>query len=243
MIKVPRTIVPSFFTIGNMFIGFMAVIYAVRTDNVVLSSWLILLCAFLDTMDGRVARFIKSSSRFGVEYDSLADVISFGMAPSVLIYLFFFYQWGNVGLFISFFPLLFASIRLARFNVELEGFEKTAFTGLPSPAAAITIASYLIFVNTYFPGQQFPRILLIVTVLVSVLMVSTIRYEVMPKLTIRGTFVQKVVFVLMILVVISLLIEPNALLLPYALLYVLSGLLRFLFRLSQGKRLGGQVRN
>lgn len=90
MIKVPRTIVPSFFTIANMFIGFMAVIYAVRKENVVLSSWLILLCAFLDTMDGRVARFTGTSSRFGVEYDSLADVVSFGMAPSVLIYLFFF---------------------------------------------------------------------------------------------------------------------------------------------------------
>ena len=240
MIKVPRTIVPSFFTIANMFIGFMAVIYAVRKENVVLSSWLILLCAFLDTMDGRVARFTGASSRFGVEYDSLADVVSFGMAPSVLIYLFFFHQWGNVGLFISFFPLLFASIRLARFNIELEGFEKTAFSGLPSPAAAITIASYLIFVNTFFPGEHFPRLLFFLTVLVSVLMVSTIRYEVMPKMTIKGSFGQKIMFLLMIAVVISLLIEPHALLLPYSLLYVFSGLFRFLFRLSQGKRLGGR---
>ncbi|APF18316.1 CDP-diacylglycerol/serineO-phosphatidyltransfera se [Caldithrix abyssi DSM 13497] len=240
MIKVPRTIVPSFFTIGNMFIGFMAVIYAVRNENVVLSSWLILLCAFLDAMDGRVARFAQASSRFGVEYDSLADVISFGMAPSVLIYLFFFNQWGNVGLFISFFPLLFASIRLARFNVELEGFEKTAFTGLPSPAAAITIASYLIFVNTFFPGEHFPRILLILTILVSVLMVSTIRYEVVPRMTLKGSLGQKLGVLLVVVVVISLLIEPHALLLPYSVLYVLSGMVRFMFRLSQGKRLGGK---
>ncbi|RME00451.1 MAG: hypothetical protein D6814_03485, partial [Calditrichaeota bacterium] len=139
-----------------------------------------------------------------------------------------------------FFPLLFASIRLARFNVELEGFEKTAFSGLPSPAAAITIASYLIFVNTFFPGEHFPRLLFILTVLVSVLMVSTIRYEVMPKMTVKGSFGQKVVFVLMMVVVVSLLVEPHALLLPYSLIYVLSGLVRFLFRLSQGKRLGGK---
>ncbi len=240
MIKVPRTIVPSFFTIANMFIGFLAVISAFKSEDFLFSSWLILLCAFLDAMDGRVARFVGASSRFGVEYDSLADVISFGMAPSVLIYLYYFKNWGTVGLFISFFPLLFASIRLARFNVELEGFDKSAFTGLPSPAAAISIASYMIFVETYFPNRVFPKYLFVLTVLVSVLMVSTVRYEILPRLTFRGTTGQKVGFLIMVIVVVTLIIEPQTLLLPYVLVYVFSGLLRFLFRLSQGKRLGGK---
>ncbi|NOX88248.1 MAG: CDP-diacylglycerol--serine O-phosphatidyltransferase [Calditrichaeota bacterium] len=241
MIKVPRTIVPSFFTIANMFFGFMAVIYAVKTQNFVFSSWLILMAAFLDTMDGRVARFVQGSSKFGVEYDSLADVISFGMAPSVLIYFYYFKNWGTVGLFISFFPLLFASIRLARFNVDLKGFDKTVFTGLPSPAAAITIASYFIFMDTYFPDKVFPKYLFVLTVLVSVLMVSTIRYDVLPKFTFKGTTTQKVGFFIVILAIITLIIEPQTLLLPYTLFYVFSGLIRFLIRLSQGKRLGGTV--
>lgn len=239
MIKVPRTIVPSFFTIANMFFGFMAVIYAFNSVDFVRSSWLIILAAFMDSMDGRVARFTGSSSKFGVEYDSLADVVSFGLAPSILIYLYYFKHWGTIGLFISFFPLLFASIRLARFNVELEGFEKKAFNGLPSPASAITIASYFIFVGAYFPDRIFPKYLLVLTITVSVLMVSTIRYEVVSKFTFKGTTGQKVWFVIVILVVILLIINPQLFLLPLALLYVLSGIVRFLVRLSQGKRLGG----
>ncbi len=240
MIRVPRTIVPSFFTIANMFFGFMAIIYALNSQNFVRSSWLIILAAFMDSMDGRVARFTGTSSKFGVEYDSLADVVSFGLAPSVLIYLHYFKNWGTVGLFISFFPLLFASIRLARFNIELEGFEKTAFSGLPSPASAISIASYFIFINAYFPDRIFPKYLLVLTLTVSVLMVSTIRYDVMPKLTLKGTKGQKIIFVTLIIAVIVLIINPQMFLLPFTLLYVLSGIIRFLVRFGQGKHLGGR---
>ncbi len=240
MIKVPRTIVPSFFTIANMFFGFMAVIYAFNSENFVRSSWLIILAAFMDSMDGRVARFTGTSSKFGVEYDSLADVVSFGLAPSILVYLYYFKNWGTVGMFLSFFPLLFASIRLARFNVELEGFEKTAFTGLPSPASAISIASFFIFVDAYFPHQILPKYLLVLTLTVSVLMVSTIRYDVMPKLTFKGTVGQKVWVMIVVIVVLLLIINPQLFMFPLVVTYVLSGLIRFLIRLTQGKRLGGR---
>ena len=101
--------------------------------------------AFLDAMDGKVARFTKSSSKFGVEYDSLADVISFGFAPSFLIFSVYLKDMKMVGILISFLPLLFGSIRLARFNTQLKGFSKDYFKGLPIPIAALTLTSFIIF--------------------------------------------------------------------------------------------------
>ena len=238
MIKIPRSIMPNFFTMGNMFCGFMSAVLALYVKDFTFAAWMILLASFFDAMDGKVARLTNASSKFGVEYDSLADNISFGLAPSALIYGFFFHNWGNAGIFISFFPLLFVSIRLARFNVQLEGFEKSEFVGLPSPAAAITLATYVLFASMHFPqGEIFPRVLLLVTVAVSVLMVSTIRYDVLPPFTFKGGTFQVVLFVLMLLMIISAFIFPKTVLFPYILIYVLSGLGRFVFRIGLGKGL------
>jgi len=229
LIKVSRSIVPNFFTVGNMFCGFMAIIIVVHNRDLVLASWMIVLAAFLDAMDGKVARFTKTSSRFGVEYDSLADVVSFGMAPSVLIYAFYFSTWKTVGIFISFFPLLFGSIRLARFNVQLTGLNKTRFSGLPSPAGAIGLATYIIFINEYFPGQVFPKLLLVLTFVVSTLMVSTIQYTIVPNLTFKGDNKQKFMFILVIVSLITLVAFPQALFFPYFVVYVLSGVVSYMF--------------
>jgi len=237
MIRVSRSIVPNFFTVGNMFSGYMSVIFSVANNEYVLASWMILLAAFLDAMDGKIARFTNTSSKFGVEYDSLADVVSFGLAPSVLIFSFFFHKWQMVGLFISFFPLLFGSIRLARFNVQLEGFDKSHFSGLPSPISAVSLAAYIIFMVEYFPGEIFPKALLTLTFVVSILMVSTIRYEILPPLTFRGDRRQKIIFIIIVITVISLIAFPQLLLFPYMLIYILSGIIRFLLRLAQGKAL------
>ncbi|MCI0473107.1 MAG: CDP-diacylglycerol--serine O-phosphatidyltransferase [Ignavibacteria bacterium] len=232
MIKVSRTIVPSFFTVGNMFCGYMSVIFAVFNNNLITASWMIVLAAILDALDGKVARFTKTSSKFGVEYDSLADVVSFGLAPSVLIYTYFFSTWGSVGVFISFFPLLFASIRLARFNVHLDGFDKNHFTGLPSPAAANSFAAYLIFMFEVFPGLIQPKILVVLTFFISFLMVSTIRYDIMPSISPTGTKKEKVLFFSSIAAIILLIAFPQILFLLYIILYVLSGIVRYLFRIG-----------
>ncbi len=237
MIKISRKIMPNFFTVGNMFAGFMSVIFSLYLHDYVMAAWMVLVSAFMDSLDGKVARLANASSQFGVEYDSLADNVSFGLAPSVLIYGFFFHHWGNVGIFISFFPLLFVSIRLARFNVKLEGFDKSEFEGLPSPAGALLLASYVLFLDRYFPGQEFPRVLLVLTLAVSVLMVSTIRYDVLPVLTFRGGPLKAILFVVAIFVVIFGILFPKTLLFPYFLFYLLSGLARFIFRLGQGKGL------
>lgn len=189
MVKVSRSIIPSFFTIINMFFGFYSVIVASQ-GKYELAVWLIFIAAIMDALDGKVARFAKASSEFGVEYDSLADVVSFGFAPSYLIYVTYFHQWGNIGLFVSFAPLLFGSLRLARFNIQLEGFDKTHFIGLPIPAAAVTISSYLLFEKKLLGGIPHFKFYLFVVLLTSFLMISNIRYETFPKLKFDGTKIQ-----------------------------------------------------
>ncbi len=230
---------PNFFTISNMFCGYMSVIFAVFQHNLIWASWMIFLAAFFDTMDGKVARLTNASSKFGVEYDSLADNISFGLAPSILVYTFFFQNWGSVGIFLSFFPLLFVSIRLARFNVQLEGFDKSEFVGLPSPSGALTLAGFVIFVHEYFPGETFPRILVFLTLFVSVLMVSTISYDVLRGFSAKGSFLRKIFLVFLVLLGIALFFYPAALAFPLVFIYVLSGFFRFMYRLGKGKRIKG----
>lgn len=227
--KVSRTIVPSFFTVGNMFCGFFSVTSALN-QNYELAAWMIFAAAFLDTMDGKIARFTDSSSQFGVEYDSLADVISFGFAPSFLIYTIYLKDMHTVGLLISFTPLLFGSIRLARFNSQLEGFEKTHFTGLPIPVAALAITSAIIFSIHYFDEPvKFPKVLLILIFFVSILMVSTVKYEIMPKLSFRGSTGNKVKVILIFIGVILIIYAPQKLLFPIIITYIIAGVIRWIY--------------
>lgn len=230
MLRIPRSVVPNSFTVGNMLAGFMSIVFAVNQKDFMLSAWMIGLAAILDALDGKVARITNSSSKFGVEYDSLADVVSFGVAPSVLIYQFYFIQMDHsIGLFFSFMPLLFGSIRLARFNVQLSGFTKTHFNGLPIPAAAITIGSYILLTGKYFYGEPYPRILMVVVAIVSLLMVSNVRYEVFPKISFRGGNKQKLIFAGMVLLLLLIIFFPNIIIFPLMILYILTGLVTSAF--------------
>lgn len=232
---------PNFFTMVNMFCGFMSAIFALYLRDFTMAAWMIILASFFDAMDGKVARLANASSKFGVEYDSLADLISFGLAPSALIYGLFFHNWGNVGVLISFFPLLFVSIRLARFNVQLDGFDKSEFVGLPSPAGAGIFATYVLFLDKHFPGDVFPKVLLLLTVVSAVLMVSTISYNVLPPFTWRGGPLRVLIFIAFVLGIVTSIIFPKTLLFPYLLIYVFSGVGRFIFRLGKAKGLKDPV--
>lgn len=235
MVKVSRSIVPSFFTVGNMFCGLYSVIAAFG-GKLTLAAWMIFFGAFLDAMDGKIARFTGSSSRFGVEYDSLADVISFGFAPSMLIYVSYAKNMGLPGIFLSFLPLLFGSIRLARFNIQLKGFDKEHFIGLPIPIAALALSSFIIFSQYFFYVPiMFPKVLIVIIFLVSILMVSTIRYEKMPNFNFKGTHKDKIRVIIFLVGAILLIIYPQEGLFPLIMLYILSGLFAWLLRLSKGK--------
>jgi CDP-diacylglycerol--serine O-phosphatidyltransferase len=213
-----------------MFCGFYSVISALN-GNFVLAAWMIFAGAFLDLMDGKVARFTRSSSKFGVEYDSLADVISFGFAPSFLIYVVFGQSMGGVGIFISFLPLLFGSIRLARFNVKLDGFTKDFFSGLPIPIAALTLSSFVIFSDHFFAiPVKFPKTMILLISFVSILMVSTVRYEVAPNFNLKGSWRERIKIILALAGGILLVVFPQEVLFPLMILYILTGLIGALFR-------------
>ncbi len=180
-----RTFIPGTLTSGNLFCGFLSIVY-VLDGNYLTASWLIILAAVFDALDGMIARLTRSYSDFGIEFDSMADVISFGVAPSILIYGAHFQNIGKLGLLIGFFPLLFSAIRLARFNTNQTSFEKENFIGLPVPIQATALASYLIFTNYIWDTLRFPLFFASLVVFLSFLMISNFEYEAMPKFTFRN---------------------------------------------------------
>jgi CDP-diacylglycerol--serine O-phosphatidyltransferase len=227
-----------------MFCGFYSIIAAFN-NRFTLAAWMIFFAAFFDAMDGKIARFTKSSSKFGIEYDSLADIISFGLAPSFLMFVIYFKDFPIIfGVLVSFLPLLFGSIRLARFNTQLKGFEKDYFIGLPIPAAALTLSSFVIFSEYYYDIPiKYPKVMLTFIFLVSLLMVSTVRYETMPKLNFKGPALNKIKFILIIIGCFLLLVFPQTVLFPFMIIYILSGLIIWIIRFTTGDTFFNEGRN
>lgn len=183
--RLTPSVIPNLFTSLNMFCGFLSILSA-SEGNYIYSAWLIFTAAIFDALDGMVARLTNSSSELGVELDSLSDIVSFGAAPSFLIYKSFFYSMDTWGIIISAMPLIAGGFRLARFNVQLVGFSKSFFLGLPIPSSALTIASFVIaFYYDGFPKAISDFITPMILVL-SFLMVSNIRYETLPKISVKS---------------------------------------------------------
>lgn len=227
-----RNIVPSLFTMLNLFFGFFAVINALQ-EHFVTASWLIIIAAIWDALDGKIARKTQTFSEFGVEFDSLADVVSFGVAPSILIYQVYFYKIGAPGVILSFFPLLFGAIRLARFNANLDGFEKENFTGLPIPSMAVTVCAYVIFNYDLWEGLRFPPILASLVILLSILMVSNVEYESMPKLTFKENKKNSLILVVLLLGISLIVVFREKVMFPLILGFILFGLFRSIFHHSK----------
>ena len=227
--KITRAVVPSLFTVLNMFCGFMSITYAAN-NQAATAAWLIILGAIFDSLDGILARVTKSTSAFGVEFDSLSDIITFGAAPSFLVYQLHLYTLGGIGLLISAMPLVFGGIRLARFNVQLVGFDKEYFRGLPIPAQAVTICSYIL---TYAAGPSLPQgwradILTPVVVVLALLMISTIKYDTLPKLSRRSMKEHPVRFSLFLIGGVFIAATRGEALFPVLIVFVCSGLIRWI---------------
>ncbi|HSW31113.1 MAG TPA: CDP-diacylglycerol--serine O-phosphatidyltransferase [Longimicrobiales bacterium] len=181
-------ILPSAFTLGNLFFGVYAMIATLRGD-LIWAGWFIMFAGTLDMLDGRIARFTRTGSRFGAELDSLVDAISFGVAPGLIMYRLYFAD-TNWSWLLSYVFVAAVVVRLARFNVEQGGEAKRHFHGLPSPAAGMFLASFYPFSQTPFFAQylaDFPwhQIMAIATVLVGVLLVSHIPYAKVPRIGLR----------------------------------------------------------
>ncbi len=177
-----RAVVPTLFTVLNMFCGFLSIVQ-VSDGKFVEACYFILLAGVFDSLDGVMARLTKSSSEFGVAIDSLSDVVSFGAAPAFLVYKLHLHQLETWGIIISSLLVILGGIRLARFNVQLVGFDKNYFSGLPIPASAIAVVSYVLTFNV--DGNRLEGMaaafLPFLVVALSLIMVSTIKYDTLPK--------------------------------------------------------------
>lgn len=168
-------ILPSMFTTGNLFCGFYSILKSFSYDFEQ-ASYAIIVAGIFDVLDGRVARITRSQSDFGVEYDSIADVVSFGIAPAVLAYVWVLQSFGRLGWAGAFFFAACGALRLARFNTMATELPKSYFVGLPIPAAANSIAAAsILYHDLHFDYPQV--IMLVLTFGLGLLMVSSIRYR------------------------------------------------------------------
>jgi CDP-diacylglycerol--serine O-phosphatidyltransferase len=170
-------IIPNLFTTGGLFSGFYAII-ATLNHQYRTAAIFILVAQLCDMLDGRVARLTRTASSFGVQYDSLADLIAFGVAPGILLYTWALRPWGRWGWLAATLYVTCGALRLARFNVQIGSVEKRHFVGLPIPAAANVVAS-TVLLYYYFGGQGDTSkhiMMLLVVFTVAALMVSEIRY-------------------------------------------------------------------
>lgn len=215
------------FTVLNMFSGFMSIVSSTQ-GNFIVAAWFIILAAVFDALDGVMARITKSSSQFGVEFDSLSDVVSFGVAPSFLVYNIALYQFNTLGILISSLPMIFGGIRLARFNVQLVGFDKDYYRGLPIPSAAGLIVAYVL---TFYDANGgltgfWADMLIPLILLASLLMVSLIKYDTLPKPTKESIRNNPLKFFLLLVTLILVVATKGHVLFYVFVTYALSGPVR-----------------
>ncbi len=187
-LRITRSIVPNLLTLANLFSGFTAIVH-IADLQFEKAAIFILMAAIFDMLDGAMARLFNSASEFGVELDSLCDAVSFGVAPSYMLYKAHFEQYGEVGILLAAIPALAGVVRLARFNVKLNSYEdKKYFYGLPIPSGALTIISYLIFfyLSDRVPTDWKQILTPIVSFGVATAMVTMIKYHNIPKPTKRN---------------------------------------------------------
>jgi CDP-diacylglycerol---serine O-phosphatidyltransferase len=231
MRKQVRSIIPSLFTVMNLFSGFVAIKTAMVDNNFVAAGWFVVLGGIFDMLDGMMARLTKSSSEFGVELDSLADVVTFGVAPSAIVYKLFFYQFPGPGLLLAALPVICGAIRLARFNVQLVGFDKDYFRGLPIPSSAILIISYVIYHHLALPAaeQLGDPWMFVVVIGASLMNVSTVKYDIVPKPSKRQILAHPLQFGIYFAGIILVIATRGSAIFPLFVIFVLFGLVRSLY--------------
>ncbi|RDU73708.1 CDP-diacylglycerol--serine O-phosphatidyltransferase [Helicobacter aurati] len=233
----PLYILPNLFTAASIFMGIMAIFMAHKAliaDNpkhFIFACWCILFSMILDGLDGRVARLTNTASKFGVEFDSLADVVAFGVAPAVLLYFYVGHEYGRYGIAISGLFVVLGAVRLARFNITTN-VETNSFVGLPIPSAAAIICLWILVTEynefAVFGLFTFLRthsyLFLVLAFCIALLMVSNIRYPSFKK------FKWNLKYFIVILILLALVIAQTSLTLCAVFsLYMLYGVLRWLF--------------
>lgn len=224
-------VMPSAFTLGNLFFGFWSIVYAFQ-GRFAWAGWFIVFAGILDMLDGRLARLSGTGSRFGAELDSLVDVISFGVAPALLMYFLEFQTAGRFAWILCYIYVVAVALRLARYNVTAATKPPSSwFTGMPSPSAGMTLAVWYPFSQTAWYQRSMAYLdfehqgLVVLMLLLALLMVSNVRYPRFPPIGIRsargllGLGVHLVILAGAVL-------APAAFLFPLGITYLAYGLVR-----------------
>jgi CDP-diacylglycerol--serine O-phosphatidyltransferase len=229
-------ILPNLFTSAGLFAGFYSII-ATLNHEYRLAAIMILVSQFCDVLDGRIARLTRSTSSFGIQYDSLADLVAFGVAPGILVYQWALRPWGRWGWLAATLYVTCGALRLARFNVQIASAEKRHFLGLPIPAAADVIAA-TVLLYYYFGGEGAANkhmLMLLVIYAVAGLMVSELRYYSFKEIRFHHRHPFPVLLGLIVLIMLTI-GAPEAMLFLGITGYALSAPIAFLVRRLVGKR-------
>lgn len=234
-------LLPNLFTTAALFAGFYAIIAAIN-GRFELAGAVIFVAMVFDSLDGRVARATNTQTAFGAEYDSLADMVSFGAAPALVIYQWALGDMGKLGWLAAFMYTAAAALRLARFNTQVGVADKRYFQGLPSPAAAALVAGMVwVGEDLGLSGRSWYLIAWGVTVSAALLMVSNVRFNSFKDLDVRNR-VPFVVLLLVVLLFVTISISPPLMLFAGFLVYALSGVVQTLFHLRQRHALRSKAR-
>jgi CDP-diacylglycerol--serine O-phosphatidyltransferase len=223
-------LLPNLLTTANMFLGFFAITKAVH-GKFVFAAWMIILAGLFDGLDGRVARMTKTQSDFGIEYDSLADLTTFCLAPAVTVYLWCLMGFHKLAIAACFMFFACGALRLARFNVQAGSVERVHFQGLPTPAGGGVLASFLIFHHHIFGDVTHLTSAFVVVCLVALglLMVSNVEYF-------SGKKIKRVTFPLMIAIIgvaVFLIMLPEIMFFVFGMIYILHGMFVWLWKSPQ----------
>ncbi len=228
-------VLPNLLTTVNMFFGFYAIIQSIA-GNYIMAAYAIVAAAVFDQLDGRVARMTHSTSHFGAEYDSLCDLVSFGIAPGVLLYLWALHPFGRLGWLVSFFFVACGALRLARFNVQKQVMNPAYFQGLPIPMAAGIVASSVLAFGDLNWNASGSKIILAMTSLLAIVMVSTFPYRSFKDLQLkrRLPFHYLVVGVCLIAVIAM---RPEVMLFVTFMIYAILGAVTGILRLGRAPKM------
>lgn len=229
-------ILPNLITAGSLFAGFYSMVSTLNS-NYSTAAVLIFIAAICDGLDGKVARMTGTTSKFGIEFDSLADLVAFGVTPGLMMYAWALKPFGRLGLLAAFLFVVCGALRLARFNVQVNTVESKRFVGLPIPAAACMVASTVLLFNHQGWPSSYKKLAIIGLIyLLAFLMVSSLRYYSFkdPALIKRQPFGFLLLAVVLLIVVAS---EPVVMTFSIMLLYVLSGLVDFVLTWPRRRRL------
>ncbi len=234
-------ILPNALTLAGMLAGFYAILAAIK-GNFIDASWAVMAAMIFDGLDGFAARLTGSASRFGIELDSLSDLVAFGVAPALIIYLASLNTFGRVGGLVAFLYVACGAMRLARYNVQMVTAERKYFTGVPIPGAAVVISTLIIF--SWKTGTDIGHsvLVLLLTFVLSLLMVSTLRFHGMKEINFSR---RKPFWILVALVFVFVIVamHPEVSLFFVAMAYLLAGLIENAIILYLRKRKTYQKEN